>query len=144
MLASLNQWVTRITSHPDAAKLLLRLTVAGLILFHGVFKIQHGVGWIGDMLVSLDYPAVFAYGSYIGEVIAPIFVLLGIFTRPMALIIVFNMVIAVLTVHTGDIFTVTKVGAWTLEPDAFFFFGSITIALLGSGRFSVMRNPSYQ
>lgn len=144
MLASLNQWVTRLTSQPDAAKLLLRLTVAGLMLFHGLSKIQYGVGWISDMLVSQGYPAFIAYGSYLGEFIAPIFILLGIFTRPMALVMAFNMVIAVLMVHTDNIFTVTKVGAWTLEPDAFYFFGGITIALLGSGRFSVMRNPAYQ
>lgn len=144
MLASLNMWFTRLTNHPDAGKFLLRATFSILMLFHGVSKLQHGVGWIGDMLATSGYPSFIAYGAYIGEVVAPVFILLGIFTRPMAFIMAFNMVVAVLMVGIGKFATITNVGAWGMETDAFYFLGSLAIMLLGSGRFSVMSNEAYR
>ena len=144
MLASLNTWFTRLTHHPDAGKFLLRATFSILMLFHGIAKVQNGVGWIGGMLEASGYPAFIAYGAYIGEVVAPVFILLGIFTRPMAFIMAFNMLVATAMVGMGKFYTLTDVGAWGLETEAFYFLGSIAIVLLGSGRFSVMRNEAYR
>jgi putative oxidoreductase len=144
MLASLNLWFTRLTHHPDAGKFLLRATVAILMLFHGVAKLQHGVGWIGDMLAASGYPAFIAYGVYFGEIIAPLFILFGVFTRPMAFIMAVNMLVATLMVGMGKFYTLTNVGAWALEIEAFYFFACLVIMLLGSGRFSVMKNEAYR
>lgn len=142
MLAKLNTSFTRITDHPDFGKLLLRLTFGILILFHGVAKIENGVGWIAKMLEADGLPGFIAYGAYIGEVIAPVLIILGIFTRPAALVMSFNLVVAVLLVVGGKFFTVTEVGAWGLEGEALYFFGGLVIMLLGSGRYSVMSNPA--
>ena len=38
--------------NPDLAKLLLRLCVGGLMLFHGIFKITHGADVYVGMLES--------------------------------------------------------------------------------------------
>lgn len=46
MFASLNNGFSRLSDHLDFAKLLLRLTFGILMLFHGAFKLQHGVGWM--------------------------------------------------------------------------------------------------
>ncbi len=50
-------------------KLLLRLTVAGLMLFHGVAKIMHpgSLEFIGTSLSSAGMPSALAYGVYIGR-----------------------------------------------------------------------------
>jgi len=144
MLANLNVWFTRLTDHPNLGKLLLRVTIAGLMLFHGIAKLQGGVGWIGGMLEANGYPAFIAYGAYIGEVIAPILIILGIFTRPMALVMAFNMLVATLMVNLGKLATLTQVGAWGMETDALFLFGALAITLLGSGRFSIMGNEAYR
>ena len=55
----------------DAAKVLLRLAVGGLMLFHGVQKIRHGVDWMYPLLEAKGLPTFIAYGSYFGEVAAP-------------------------------------------------------------------------
>lgn len=70
MVKSLNAAFTRFFDHPDAGKLALRLTFGGLMLFHGVAKIQHGVGWIAGALQEQGLPAFIAYGVYVGEILA--------------------------------------------------------------------------
>ncbi|MDE8756992.1 DoxX family protein [Pectobacterium polaris] len=144
MIAQLNQWFTRLTDHPDAGKLLLRLTVGILLLFHGVAKIEHGVDWIVQILQGVGLPGFIAYGVYIGEVVAPILIILGVFTRVSGLIAALTLVVATLMVGTGKFFVLTKVGAWALELEALYFFAGIIIMLVGSGRYSVASNPAYR
>ena len=62
----------------DIAKLLLRLSVGLLMLFHGVEKIINGINGVKHLTRSAGFPEFFAYGVYIGEVIVPIFIILGI------------------------------------------------------------------
>jgi len=142
MLTSLNQVFTRLTDHPDGGKLLLRLTFGLLMLFHGVAKIEHGVGWISEMLQAQGLPGFVAYGVFIGEIVTPVLMVLGIFTRPAALIYAVNLLVATLMVGTGKFFTLTDVGAWGLENEMLYFMGGIIIMLLGSGRYSVVSNQA--
>ncbi len=63
----------------DTGKLILRLTLGILILLHGLFKITGGgVGGIGGMLSSHGLPGFLAYGVYIGEILAPVLLIVGI------------------------------------------------------------------
>lgn len=144
MIAGLNRFFTRLTDHPDLGKLILRATFAILMLFHGIHKVDAGIGWISNSMVSYGLPAFIGYGVYIGEVVAPVLVLLGIFTRPAALVMSLTLVVAVLMVGIGKFFTLTGVGAWGLETEALYFFGGLMVMFLGSGRFSVMKNPDYR
>ncbi len=126
--------------HNDAmGKLILRLTVAILMLFHGIAKITHpgSIEYIGNSLVGLGLPSVLAYGVYIGEVIAPLLVLIGFHSRLGGLLIVVNMIFAIMLAHSGDIFSLTKHGGWALELQGFYLFGGLAIVLLGSGKFAV-------
>lgn len=144
MLASLNLWFTRLTNHQDGGKLLLRLTFGILMLFHGVAKIQHGTSWIAESLQAQGIPGFVAYGVYIGEIITPLLIILGLFTRPAAFIYAVNLLVAVLMVGTAKFFTLTQVGAWGLENEALYFLGGLAIMLLGSGRYSVTKNEAYR
>ncbi|WP_145533644.1 DoxX family protein [Yersinia alsatica] len=144
MLATLNLWFTRLTNHPDGGRLLLRLTFGILMLFHGVAKIQHGTSWITESLQAQGIPGFVAYGVYIGEIITPLLIILGLFTRPAAFIYAVNLLVAVLMVGTGKFFTLTQVGAWGLENEAMYFLGGVAIMLLGSGRYSITKNEAYR
>ena len=70
----------------DVGKLLLRVVVAGLMLFHGFDKIAHGPGHVMQDLAEHGMPVVLGYGVYIGEVLAPILILVGAWTRLAALV----------------------------------------------------------
>lgn len=115
---------------PAAGFFLLRLTVAGLMLLHGISKLLHGVGPIEGMVVNAGLPAFTAYGVLIGEVVAPLFVLANRFVVPAALVMAFNMMVAVALAHTSQLFTLGKSGGWALELQGLFFFGSLVIALM--------------
>lgn len=125
------------TNHPDFGRLLLRLTFGVLVLFHGVAKINHGVDWISAMLEAKGLPGFIAYGVYIGEIIAPIMIIVGWMTRPAAFVFAFNLLVATLLVGMGKIFTLTDVGAWGLENKALYFLGGLCIMFLGAGKYKL-------
>ena len=121
----------------DLGKLVLRITLAVLILLHGIAKLQNGIDFISGMVSNAGLPAIFAYLVYVGEVLAPILVLVGLFTRPAALIIAINMVVAIVLVHMGELWALTKTGGWALELQGMFLFTAVAISLLGPGRYSL-------
>ena len=120
MVKSLLNAVNKLLSHDDFGKLLLRLAVGGLMLFHGLHKLFDGVGGISNMLVAKGLPGFIAYGVLVGEVVAPCLLILGILTRPAALVLAFTMVVAWLMVGTGKTFALDAVGAWAIESLVFF------------------------
>lgn len=124
----------------DIGKLVLRLTLGTLLLFHGVAKIFGGVGGISGTLQGIGLPGFFAYGVYIGEVLAPLLVILGLYARIGALIIVVTMVAALYLVHLDDLFLLGQGGGWKLELQGFFLFTALAVALIGPGRFSAKEN----
>lgn len=129
----------RSESMDDLGRLLLRLAVGGLMLFHGVAKLQHGVGGVATMLARKGLPGFIAYGALVGEVVAPLLVIAGLFTRPAAAVIAFNMLVATWLVHLGDAGRLATTGGWRLELQALYLLGAVAIALLGAGRLSARR-----
>ncbi|MDH5710894.1 MAG: DoxX family protein [Gammaproteobacteria bacterium] len=123
----------------DMGKLILRMTVGILMLFHGVAKIRHpgSMEFINTMLSGAGLPTFIAYGVYIGEVLAPLLIILGLFTRYSAMVIVVNMLFAVFLVHTGHLFMLTDNGGWRLELQGFFLFTAAAIVFLGSGQYAI-------
>lgn len=121
----------------DLGKLLLRVLVGGLMLFHGAHKVLHGIGGIVGMVGDHGIPSAFAYGVFVGEVLAPVLLVLGVLTRVGGLLVATNMVVAILLVHTADLLTLARTGGWSLELQAFYLFGGLAIALLGAGRYGL-------
>jgi putative oxidoreductase len=121
----------------DIGKLVLRMAVAILILFHGVSKLMAGANPIIGAVTAAGLPAAFGHLVYVGEVAAPLLILLGLFTRPAALVVAINMVVAILLVHTSQVLTLTQNGGWALELQGLYLFGALAIAFLGAGRLSI-------
>ncbi|MGA2614781.1 MAG: DoxX family protein [Spirochaetia bacterium] len=123
----------------DIGKLILRLTTAGLILFHGVSKIIHGIPMIQGAVTGFHMPAFVAYGVYVGEVVAPLFIIAGLWTRIASLVVVFNMIMAILLEAHRNAFVLQRTGAWGLEAEAFYLLTALVIFLIGAGKYSVMQ-----
>lgn len=115
--------------HPRAAMVLLRITLAVLLLFHGWAKITHGIGGIEKMVTGHGLPSWLAYGVYVGEVVAPLLLLIGLWVVPAALIVVGNMIVALLLAHTGQFLSIGNSGGWALELQAFFLVTALVVAL---------------
>jgi putative oxidoreductase len=114
--------------------LLLRFTVAGLMLFHGVAKLRNGLASIESLLTGAGLPSWLVYGVLVGEVVAPLLILAGIWVRPAALVMAVNMVLAVGLAHSEQLFTIGRTGGYGLELQAFFLLCSLAVALLADGR----------
>jgi putative oxidoreductase len=123
----------------DWGKLLLRLVVGGLLIFHGIAKMRNGVGWMAGPLSGLGLPAFVAYGAYVGEVIAPIFLILGKWARIAGLVVAFNMMSAIVIALRDKVFTLNMGGGWAIELELMFLFGGVIIFLLGSGKYSLSK-----
>jgi putative oxidoreductase len=121
----------------DTGKLILRLTMAGLILFHGIHKIFYGIAFMGGALQQFHLPAFIAYGVYVGEVVAPLFIIIGLWTRVASLVVVFNMVVAIALEAYRNAFVIQRTGAWGLETEAFYLLTALVIFFIGAGRYSV-------
>ena len=120
----------------DIAKLLLRVSLGVLILFHGIYKVIHGVGGVKVMLGSAGLPEILSYGVYVGELIAPIFIILGLYSRVASLVLGFNMLVAIFLAY-GFSFSLAKYGGLSMESPLLFLIMSILVFLLGSGKYSV-------
>jgi len=129
--------VTHSSGSADLGKLILRLALGMLILMHGIAKIMSGAGFIVGLVEKAGLPGAFGYLVYVGEVVAPVLLILGLWTRLAALVIAGNMVVAVALVHMGDLLTINKEGGWDLELQGMFFFTALALMLLGAGRFSI-------
>jgi len=121
----------------DLGKLILRLTLGVLILLHGIAKISGGTAGVEKMLEGAGLPGFVAYGVYVGEVLAPLLVIIGFYARVGAVLIVVNMLFAIMLAHRADLFVLTKTGGWVLELQGFFLFTALALALIGPGRFGI-------
>ncbi len=122
----------------DLGKLILRVAVGGIMLFHGIWKMMHGIGWLPPVLHMHGLPGFIAYGVFIAEVLAPILLFAGWLTRPASLTIVIDMLMALLLVLRNDIFAVKQGGGgWGIEVEALFLLGALTLFFTGAGKYSV-------
>jgi len=126
------------TKSDDTGKLVLRVALGILILLHGIAKVGgKGVDGVGGMLASHGLPAALAYLTYVGEIIAPVLLIVGLFTRPAALIVAINMVVAIWLVHLKDLGALNGQGGWALELQGMYLFSALAISLFGGGRFGL-------
>ncbi len=121
----------------DLGKLILRLTIGGLLLLHGISKVRNGIDWLGGALTAKSLPEALKWGVYIGELLAPVLVVLGLFTRPAAFIILINMAMATYLVKMDGVAGLNKGGGWNLELEALYGLGALAICFLGAGRISL-------
>ncbi|NHB87464.1 DoxX family protein [Photorhabdus tasmaniensis] len=138
MLKQFDQFV----NYPDFAKLFLRLSLGCLMLLHGIHKVQpDGLKGIEAMLTNVEVPTFIAYGVLIGEIVCPVLIILGIFTRVAALIVALTMGVAVVLIHGSDIFFLNNAtGGWGVESAGLFFLVALSIMFQGSGRFTLIKD----
>ncbi len=113
------------------------------MLLHGIAKLKHGVSGIENMLAGKNLPEFLAYGVFIGELIAPAFIILGFRTRIAAFVFAFNMFIAVLLAHSNDVFQLNEYGAWAIELAGIYFFGALALFFTGRGKIALSSSKKW-
>lgn len=121
----------------DFGKLILRVSLGTMLILHGIRKLATGIASIEGMLVANGLPAILAWGVYAGELLAPAMIILGIYARLGGLLAAISMCFAIMLAHRAEIFQLNSMGAWSLELQGLFLFGSLAIFFLGAGRYSI-------
>lgn len=121
----------------DLGKLILRLTLGVLLLLYGFHKVKYGLGHIPHTLNAHGLPPSLAYGVYISEVIAPLMLIVGLYTRVAAGIIAFSMSITIIFVHASRLTALNSSGGSVIGLEYMFLAAAICIMLIGAGRFSL-------
>ena len=122
----------------DLAKLLLRLAVGGLMLLHGLDKAHEGgLAFIERLLRDRGWPEFIAYGVYVGEILAPILILVGFWSRLGGLVLAVTMVMTIVLASPGDWYTLNMHGALMTELNMLYMVGGLAIFFGGGGRYAL-------
>jgi putative oxidoreductase len=120
-------------------KLVLRLSIGSLMLFHGVHRLLTGLDPVRSMLVAHKLPESLAYIAYLGEFVGPILIILGLFTRVGAFLIALEVLALVVLSGIPQVAAMAPDGAYALEVEALYFAGALALMLTGGGRISLGR-----
>ncbi|AXK48310.1 GntR family transcriptional regulator [Aliarcobacter trophiarum LMG 25534] len=121
----------------EIGKLILRVSIAGLMLFHGIAKFLNGIDGIKFLVTQAGLPEFFAYGVYLGEILFPILIILGLFTRISSLFFALTMVFAIFLAHSSDLFVLGKTGGPVIELPLLYLLASVSIMFIGAGKYSL-------
>jgi len=91
------------------------------------------------MLANNGLPEIFAYGVLIGEILAPLMLIIGWRVRLAAVLLFINCLVAVLLVFPDQIFALGENGGWAIELLGLYMIGSLTLMFTGEGKLTVFQ-----
>ena len=127
----------------ETGVLILRISIGILVLFHGIANMNSNYSFIKSVLKGVGIPEFIAYAVFIGEIVAPILIVIGYRTRLASIILAFNMLAAILMAHITDVFSLNQFGGWAIELQALYLFGTISILLIGAGKYAVSSKSNW-
>lgn len=121
----------------DLSKLFLRLGVGGMMLFHGVHTLLTGLDPLKTILSAHGLPDALSYIAYFGEIVGPLLVLLGLFSRIGAALIALEVVALIALGGLTQLIAVSPDGAYGLEVEALYLFGALALVVGGGGKWGL-------
>ena len=144
-----------LSSHGPAASILIRVLVGAVFLSEGIQKFIFAVELGAGRFARIGIPSPDVMGPFVGvvEILAGSLVLLGLLTRPAALVLLVNISVAILSTkipillgHGFWVFTLPKLqryGFWSMAHEArtdfCMWLGCLFLAIVGAGTLSVDR-----
>lgn len=121
----------------DIGLLLLRTSIASTMLVYGITKLINGVSFISGLLSDYGLPSFFSYGVYIGEILAPLLIIIGYRTKLAGLIFAINCLVAILMVQLPNFFTLNEFGGWYVGPIFIYFVFGLAMFYTGAGKIAL-------
>jgi putative oxidoreductase len=119
----------------DVALLVLRLTLAAVLLYHGLPKVMNFGATVGAFQsMNIPAPTVSAGFAVLSEVVGGILILLGVAVDLAGILVIIDMLGAIFFVHLANGFDFTK-GGW--EHPFTVLAIALALALAGPGRYAV-------
>jgi len=123
----------------DLGILLIRIATGGLLVFHGIAKFQHGHDFVREMLAERGLPKFLWLGVPLGECLAPLFLILGVFTRLSGMMVALVMLFALILAHGGSTFNIGETGGLEGELAMLFMLSGIALFFTGGGSYALLR-----
>jgi putative oxidoreductase len=134
--------ISALATASDLGPLLIRVMIGVVFAFHGAQKL---FGWFGGYGIEgtarafeslgIPFPTLNVYLAGGAEFFGGLFLIIGLLTRPWALILTFTMIVAVLTAHRSA-FSLQHNG---MEYALTLGVVSLALAFIGAGRISLDR-----
>lgn len=129
----------------------LRLIFGSSFLLHGFHKVQNlhsSLEGIKNLLIEAKIPDFLAYGVFIGEVLAPLFIIIGFYTRISSAIVFFNCLVILYVTQIKvlafdqvlNIFTLGSRGEFANELVFLYIACSLCLIFTGSGKIAVRKS----
>ncbi|MFJ1366258.1 DoxX family protein [Capnocytophaga canimorsus] len=133
-----------IFQNKDLGLLILRLSVGLLMIPHGIHKLLNSgaLGYIQSLLESKGLPTFISYGVFVGEIIAPLLIVIGFRTRISALVLAATGLM-ILFLGYDNLFSLTQHGGWVGELAGLFLFGALSLAFTGGGKYALSTNNQW-
>jgi putative oxidoreductase len=124
-------------TNPDIGLLILRITVGGLLILHGVHKISAGLDNQMQLLSENGLPGQLMYFAYFSQILAPVLLAMGTFTRISALAIIITM-ITIIYVIPVPLLGLDEHGASMIELQLFYLLVPVGLFFTGPGRYRLI------
>ncbi|MEW2922240.1 DoxX family protein [Muricauda sp. ANG21] len=119
--------------------LLIRVSISFTMLIYGIDKLLHGMEYIDELLSKHGLPSWISNGVLVGEVLAPLMIIVGYRTRLAGLIFAFNCLAAFILAQTQNLFKLNEKGGWALELLAIYLIAGLAFYFMGGGKYAVSR-----
>lgn len=122
------------------AAFLLRVSLGVMYLTHSVLLklLTFGLAGTAGFFMSVGLPGWLAYATFAAEAIGGTLLVLGLYTRLVAVALIPSLLGAIIWVHAHNGWAfANKGGGW--EYPAFLIVASIVVALLGDGAYALSR-----
>lgn len=117
--------------------LILRVSIAFTMLIYGISKLSFGIDFISDLISKTGLPSFLSYGVFVGEIIAPMLIIIGFRTKVAGLIFAFNCFIAILLVQLPNLLKLNEFGGWEISLLFIYTLFGIALFFTGAGKYSV-------
>lgn len=121
----------------DLGIFISRIAIGLPMLVYGISKLIHGVCFIEDLVIAKGFPSFFAYGVFVGEIIAPVMIIAGFRIRLAGLAFAFNCFTAICLTQTGSIFRLNEFGGWAAELLVIYMLTGLSFLFTGAGKYAV-------
>jgi putative oxidoreductase len=127
----------------DVGIFVMRVAIGFPMLVYGISKLFYGIDFIKDLLIEKGLPSVFAYGVFLGEVVAPLLIIIGFRTRLASFVFAANCLTAICLAQMSNVFKLNDYGGWALELLAIYLLIGTGFLFTGGGKIAVSNNKQW-
>jgi len=123
--------------------LILRTSIAFTMLIYGITKSIHGIDFIKSIFTEYGLPSFFGYSIFIGEILAPVFIIIGFRTKLAGIVFAINSFAAILMVQLPNLLKLNEFGGWAIGLIFIYLMFGISLFFTGAGKYAISTNHKW-